>query len=110
MTTAENAANTFRILQENSIHSMTIVTSAYHMRWGQAVYHVLAELYRRQQNYSIESIGNYCFDIEPAVEAYRTGDRIAASQIAGILELPAEATRAMSSRFPKKTTGGMPES
>lgn len=95
MSTAENAVNTFEILRENKVHSMTIVTSGYHMRWGQAVYHVLAELYREQQGYSIDSIANYCFDIEPSVEAYHFGDRFAAYQIAGILELPKDVLRSL---------------
>ncbi len=100
MTTAENAVNTFQILQENKVQSMTIVTSGYHMRWGQAVYHTLAELYRRQQGYSIESVANYCFDTEPSVEMYRAGDRIAAYQIAGILELPEDVIRSLPSFVP----------
>ena len=95
MTTAENAVNTFEILQENKVHTMTIVTSAYHMRWGQAVYHLLAELYREQRDYSIESIANYCYYVEPSVEAYRAGDRFAACQIAGILKLPNEVIRSL---------------
>ena len=97
MTTAENAVNTFQILQENEVHTMTIVTSAYHMRWGQAVYHVLAELYREQRGYSIESIANYCLDIEPSVEVYQAGDRFAAYQIAGILGLPNEVIQSLPS-------------
>ncbi len=90
MTTAENALNCFRIMQENDIRSMTIVTSAYHQRWGQAVYRAVGELYRRERGYEVRSIANYCFDTGPSVPAYRNGARIAAAQIAGILELPAE--------------------
>ena len=100
MTTAENAVNTFRIMQENGVHSMTIVTSVYHMRWGQALYHLLAELYSREQDYDIRSIANYCYDVEPSVEMYRAGDRIAAFQMAGILELPNDVTRSLPSFFP----------
>ena len=100
MTTAENAVNSFRIMQENGVHSMTIVTSVYHMRWGQAVYHLLAELYSREQHYEIRSIANYCYDVEPSVEMYRAGDRIAVFQIAGILELPEEIIRSLPSFFP----------
>ena len=105
MTTAENAVNTFRILQEKGVHSMTIVTSVYHMRWGQAVYHLLAELYSREQRYEIRSIANYCYDVEPTVEMYRAGNRIAAFQIAGILELPEEVIRSLPSFFPSGKPG-----
>lgn len=111
MTTAENAVNTFQILQENEVHTMTIVTSAYHMRWGQAVYHVLAELYREQRGYSIESIANFCLDIEPSVEVYQAGDRFAAYQIAGILGLPNEVIRSLPSPTEKvreETIGKQP--
>ena len=97
MTTAENAIHTFEILRAKNVHTMTIVTSTYHMRWGQAVYHTLAELYRRQYNYGIESIANFCYDTEPTVEMYRAGDRIAAFQIAGILELPEDVIRSLPS-------------
>ena len=102
MTTAENAVNSFRIMQKNGVHSMTIVTSVYHMRWGQAVYHLLAELYCREQRYEIRSIANYCYDVEPTVEMYRAGDRIAAFQIAGILELPKDVIRSLPSFFPSE--------
>ena len=46
MTTAENAVNTFEILRKKGVHTMTIVTSGYHQRWGQALYNLLAELYQ----------------------------------------------------------------
>ena len=100
MTTQENAVNTFRILQENKVRTMTIVTSTYHQLWGQAVYHTVAELYRQQHGYPVEIVGNYCYDTEPTVEMYRHGARIAAFQIAGILELPEDVIRALPSFFP----------
>ena len=102
MTTKENAENTFRILRRQKIRTMTIVTSTYHQRWGQAVYNAVGELYRRQYGYAVESVGNYCFDIEPSVEMYRAGDRIAAFQIAGILELPEDVIRSLPSFFPAR--------
>ncbi|MBR3293883.1 MAG: YdcF family protein [Oscillospiraceae bacterium] len=88
MTTAENAVNSFQIMQEQKVQSMTIVTSSYHQRWGQALYNLLAEIYRQEHGYSAEIIGNYCYDIEPAVPAFAHDDRIAMQQIAGILKLP----------------------
>lgn len=106
MTTAENAVNTFRILQENDVHSMTIVTSDYHMRRGQVLYHVLAELYRQQQDYAIESVANYCFDTGADITPENAGARIAATQIAGILELPSSVTQALRSSKPASAEAG----
>jgi len=88
LTTADNAIYTFDIFQEQGIHSMTIVTSTYHIRWGQMVYRTLAYLYSVQQDYPIEDISNYCYDTEPTVSVYRAGHRFAACQIAEILGLP----------------------
>ncbi len=103
MTTQENAVNTFRILQENGVKTMTIVTSAYHQRWGEAVYHTVAELYRRQHDYPVEIVGSFSLDKEPDVPMYAMDARIAAFQIAGILELPEEARSALPSFFPEPT-------
>ena len=102
MTTAENALNTLKILQKQKVHSMTIVTSTYHQAWGQADYNAVAAIYSRQHNYDVEIIGNYCYDIEPATEMYRTGWKIAGFQIAGILELPDEAMKQVPSPFGKR--------
>ena len=100
MTTQENAVNTLKILQANGVRSMTIVTSSYHQRWGQAVYNALAELYRQQHGYSVEILGNYSCDIAPEVPDYRNDAQIAARQIAGILELPRDALQGMTSGKP----------
>ena len=91
MTTAENALNTLRILQKQNVHSMTIVTSEYHQRWGQADYNAVAEIYRMQHGYPVEIIGNYSCDVAPTVDIYKTGWKIAVHQIAQILDLPKEA-------------------
>ena len=87
MTTQENAVNTFEILKEQGVRTMTIVTSSYHQRWGESVYHTLAELFRRE-GYAVEMIGSYSYETEPTNEAYRQGAQIAAMQMAGILQLP----------------------
>ena len=88
MTTVDNAINTFSILREQGIRTMTIVTSGYHQRWGQAVYNAVGALYRRAYDYSVAIVGNYCFDIPPAHYMYRRDDRIAARQIGAVLNLP----------------------
>ena len=86
MTTAENAVNTFEILRREGVRTVTIVTSAYHQRWGQALYNAVGALYRQRTGCDIEIVGNYCCDVENA--AYQNDDQIAAMQISGILQLP----------------------
>ena len=93
MTTVDNAVNTFAILREQGVQTMTIVTSAYHQRWAEAVYNALAAVYSRQRGYSLSLESGFSYDVEPSVEAYRHGARIAASQIAGILGIPRDALR-----------------
>ena len=90
MTTAENAVNTLAILREQNVETMTIVTSAYHQRWGQVLYNALSAVYRQQVGYSVEIIGNYCFDIDTDVEMFKKDDRIAIRQLAQILGIPSE--------------------
>lgn len=85
MTTAENAVNTFEILRREGVRTMTIVTSDYHQRWGQALYNAVGALYRQRTGYSAEIAGNYCCEIENT--RYQNDDQIAAMQIAGILQL-----------------------
>ncbi len=48
MTTAENAINTFRILREQGIETITIVTSSYHQRSGQTLYNSMAARYQKE--------------------------------------------------------------
>ena len=90
MTTAENAINTFAILQEQGVETMTIVTSSYHQRWGQVLYNALAALYQRDHGFTAQIVGNYCFDIEPSVEIFRQDAQIAVWQLGGILGLSEE--------------------
>ncbi len=90
MTTAENAVNTFEILMEQKVDTMTIVTSDYHQKWGQVLYNALAAVYRADYGYSAEIVGNFCFEIEPSQEAYQRGYRIALSQLGRILGIPRE--------------------
>lgn len=90
MTTLENAANTMDMLQQQGIETMTIVTSTYHQRWGQAVYNAVAALYRHYFGYSVDIVGNYCYDTEPEHDMYRNDDRMAIRQIAQLLNVPME--------------------
>ena len=85
MTTAENAINTFQILQEQNIRTITIVTSSYHQRWGQVIYNGLAALYGQKYGYCPKIVGNYCFDMGPAEEVFRNDAQIAIRQLASVL-------------------------
>ncbi len=88
MTTAENAQNTMEMLRQSGMQTMTIVTSSYHQRWGQAVYNAVAAKYAQEQGYTVKIQGNYSFQIEPENPAYRQDDRIAVRQIAQVMGLP----------------------
>ena len=83
----ENAVNTFAILREQGIQSMTLVTSSYHQRWAQVLYNALAEQYRERYGYAADMIGNFCYDIVPSEEMFLQDDRIAIRQLGGILGL-----------------------
>ena len=90
MTTLQNAINTMEMLQQQAIETMTIVTSSYHQRWGQAVYNAVATLYRQYYGYSVDILANYSYDTEPSDKAYLHGERIAIRQIAHLLDVPME--------------------
>lgn len=109
LTTAENAQNTFEIMRDNGVKTMTIITSSYHQRWAQAVYNALAALYKRDHDYSVEIVGDYSLDIEPENEVYRKDNRIAVHQIAELLGLPESVMKTLPEFGPtlpsSKTTG-----
>ena len=90
MTTAENAVNTMVILQEQGIQTFTVVTSRYHQRWGQVLYNAVAAIYGQRYGYHVRISGNYCFDIDTDVSAFKTDDRIAIRQLSGILGIPSD--------------------
>jgi len=90
MTTLQNAKNTLDMMRQQSIRTMTIVTSTYHQRWGQAIYNAVAVLYRQVYGYSVEIVGNYCYETEPSHEIYRNDDRMAIRQIAQLLDVPVD--------------------
>ena len=95
MTTEENAVNTFRILREQRVKSMTIVTSSYHELRGQALYQAMGARVARQQGYRVDIISNYCYPIEGDASMTKMDARIAAMQTASILELPSGAMQGM---------------
>ncbi len=90
MNTIDNALNTMKILHIVGVHTMTIVTSAYHQRRGQTLYNAAAAMYRQQYGYSVEITANYNCDVEPTVPYISMDHRLAARQLAEILGLPGE--------------------
>lgn len=95
MNTVDNAVNTFRILREQGVRTITVVTSAYHQKWGQAVYNAMAAVCRVRYGQTVDIIENYCYDIQPAGESFRRDDRIALQQIASMLGLSKKAVKAL---------------
>ena len=92
MNTAQNAVNTFGILQRLEIKTMTLVTSSYHQRRAQVLYNALAAQYRRESGCSAEIVGNFCYDTEPSGPSAAMDARLAIQQLAGILGLSAPAS------------------
>ncbi len=86
--TVSNALNTLEILEKLGISSMTLVTSSYHQRWGQVIYNAAAVLYAMDHGWSVEIVGNFCYDIEPSVPAYYWDARIAVRQLGSMVGLP----------------------
>ena len=88
MTTAENAINTLAILRKQGIETVTIVTSAYHQKWGQVLYNAMAAVYEIRYGYPVSILGNFCYNIGAEDEAYQHDDRIAIRQLSQILNPP----------------------
>ena len=87
-TTAENAINTLQIMQQNGCQTMTIVTSGYHQRWGQADYNAMTAIMSQQTGYAPQIVANYCANVVNSDPRYEHDDRIAVMQIAQMLQLP----------------------
>ena len=64
MTTAENAVNVFRILKEQGIESITIVTSDYHQMWSQVLFNGIAAIWKARTGYEVQIVGNYSWRTE----------------------------------------------
>ena len=90
MDTKQNAVNTFTILQERGIRSITVVTSDYHQRRGEAIYNAMAALVRQRSGWDVSLVGSYSFDTSDVSASARSDAMIAAIQIADILGIPTE--------------------
>jgi vancomycin permeability regulator SanA len=85
MTTLDNAVNTFTILKNQGIDTITIVTSSYHQRRANILYETLAEVMRRTEGVSITVAGNYSCEAQAPDELEKYDARIAAMQLNEIL-------------------------
>ena len=90
MNTVDNAVNTFAILKDMDVASMTIITSSYHQKRGQALYNALSAIYELNCGYSAEIIGNFSCDYESSSGAGFELN-VAIMQLSGILGLSDEA-------------------
>ncbi len=86
--TAQNATNTLQILRDNGIQTITVVTSAYHQGWVQAVLNAAAALSMRDYGIPVSITGNYSVDYPLTEIAPGTEDRVAVEQVADVLGLP----------------------
>ena len=89
LTTVENVRKTFDILLAQDVHTMTIVTSQYHQKRAQALYGVMAQLYRLQRASDIRSVGNFCSAASEA-STKTPDDRLAIQGMVELLHLPEE--------------------
>ena len=89
-TTVENVRRTFEILEEQGVHTMTIVTSDYHQRRSQALYGVMTRFYLLKRDYDVRSVGNFCYEMTGVPEK-KTDDRLAIQGMAELLHFPKDA-------------------
>lgn len=83
--TAENAVNTFSILREQGVESMTLVTSSYHQARAQVLYNAVSARFREAYGYSADAAGSFCLDIAPSDDLYVLDALTAMVQLASIL-------------------------
>lgn len=88
MTTDQNMLYSMKILQEQQVGTVTVVTSDYHQLRGQTLLSAMAAMIRREQGYSVEIVGNWCWPTG-TIEATQQGEfMITLFQLSTILELP----------------------
>ncbi|MBO7661966.1 MAG: YdcF family protein [Clostridia bacterium] len=84
MSTVQNVLNSFHIMQEEGIETLTVVTSGYHMRWAVALFTAAAAWYR-EQGYPVRIIGNWCYNTRPAKGYDQMNAQKAVSQLKTLL-------------------------
>lgn len=84
MTTAENAVNVFRILKEQGVEAITIVTSDYHQLWAQVLFNGIAAVWKAHTGYEVRIVGNYNWRTETKQSREITGRGL--GQLMSLLE------------------------
>ena len=87
LTTLENAVNTFAILKEQGIETITVVTSSYHQKRALLLYETLAEMIRRKEGVSITVAGNYSCEARQPEALAEIDAKLAAMQLAELIAL-----------------------
>ena len=86
LSTVDNVWNTFEILREEGIETITVVTSAYHIRWATVLFCAAAEMNRRGEDpYDVQIIGNWCCNVKPPQGYNDLNGLIAANQLRTLL-------------------------
>ena len=88
MTTDQNMLYSMKILQEQQVETVTVVTSDYHQLRGQMLLCAMSEMVRREQGYSVEIIGNWCWPTGTAGARQQGEFMSTLFQISSILGLP----------------------
>ena len=88
MTTDQNMLYSMKILQEQQVKTVTVVTSDYHQLRGQTLLCAMSEMVRREQGYSVEIIGNWCWPTGTAGTRQQGEFMSTLFQISSILKLP----------------------
>ena len=79
--TLDNAVNTFAILKEQGIGTITVVTSSYHQHRANILYETLAEIVRETEGFSVTIAGNFGCRIDAPKGMEKRDAKIAASQL-----------------------------
>ena len=83
--TLDNAVNTFAILKEQGIGTITVVTSSYHQCRANILYETLAEIVRETEGFSVTIAGNFGCRIDAPKGMEKRDAKIAASQLEDML-------------------------
>lgn len=85
--TNQNVTNTMRILLEQGIRSMTVVTSVYHQRWATVLFWTAIEKNRLAEDpVEMEIIGNWTIEVKPPSGYNDLNGLIASVQVGRLLE------------------------
>ena len=86
------AASDLLLMTAQGVETITIVTSTYHQRRAGTLYNAVAALYERDQGYSVQIVGNYCFPVAADQGTQMMELPITVSQLTSILRLPQDQT------------------